>query len=167
MKEIALTRGKVALVDDQDHDRLSRYSWYASRSGGVWYAKTGIWDGRRTAQIAMHRLLINADAGQLIDHINGNGLDNRRSNLRLCCKAQNQQNQRARKNCSSRYKGVSFDAYTGRWRAKVKAYGRITDCGRFANEEDAARAYDAAAIKVHGRFARLNFPQEVTSHEAA
>jgi hypothetical protein len=103
---------------------------------------------------------MNAPRGLLVDHRNTNGLDNRRSNLRLATYSQNNCNKAKRKNTSSRYVGVCFNKQLKRWGAYIKPQGKKIFLGYFDNEIDAAHAYDAAARKYHGEFARLNFPEE-------
>lgn len=154
MREIALPRGMVALVDDEDFALVSRRTWSPSRNdgnGGTFYAVSGA-----SPRVLMHVLILGSEPGTQIDHINGNGLDNRRSNLRRCSRAQNAANRaKQRGTFTSRFKGVSRLA--SGWRAYITA-GRFIYLGTFATEEDAARAYDAAAVEHFGEFARLNFP---------
>lgn len=96
---------------------------------------------------------------QVVDHINGNGLDNRRENLRIATMSSNQWNQRKQRRCTkSKFKGVGLDDRTNKWSADIRAYKQRFYLGSFVLEEDAAMAYDAAARKLHGEFARLNFP---------
>ncbi|OHB78622.1 MAG: hypothetical protein A2Z25_16745 [Planctomycetes bacterium RBG_16_55_9] len=106
----------------------------------------------------MHRQLIQPGKGYVIDHINGCGLDNRRANLRLATVAQNAWNARKR-NPRSGYKGVWLAKDKGLWRAAIVHHGKREHLGYFNDKRDAARAYDQAAKKYHGRFAALNFPK--------
>lgn len=157
-KQVPLTQGKFALVDDEDFEWLSQHKWHLSQHG---YAARGKHEGypKKTVGILfMHRVILNAPSGTEVDHINGNRLDNRRSNLRLCTRRQNLQNSRKRDNSSSLYKGVYFDKSRNKWQAYIDGpHGRI-HLGRFSQETDAARAYDEKAKEVFGEFARLNFP---------
>ena len=106
----------------------------------------------------MHREIINAPAGMQIDHINGNGLDNRKANLRLCNNAQNQQNRRKRSRATSLFKGVGW--HDNRWRARITVNGKQIEIGRFKSEFLAAEAYDQKAIELFSEFANLNFPSQ-------
>jgi hypothetical protein len=103
---------------------------------------------------------MDAPKGLLVDHRNLNGLDNRRSNLRLATHGENNQNKRKRKGASSRYIGVSFEKRIKKWSARIMYKGKAIWLGNFKNEIDAALAYDKAARKYYGEFARLNFPEE-------
>jgi hypothetical protein len=164
MKEIKLTKGKVALVDDQDFEWLSKWRWKAVKGG----RKTISFYAMRTAykcSISMHRAILNITNPSLkTDHIDRNGLNNQRHNLRIATARQNSQNESLQPGCSSLYKGVSFYKATERWRAyiripNIKGRGNSLHLGYFKNEIDAAKAYDEAAIKYHLEFASLNFPR--------
>jgi len=152
MQEISPTQEKVALIDDEDYELVSQYKWHVSRRGKhKLYASTGIKAGSKKTKVDMHRLIINAPKGQQVDHKNGNGLDNRKENLRVCTRSQNQRNRVAnRTRGTSKYKGVSFDKKSNSWRAKISI-------GSFPSEEEAARAYDEVAGELFGEFAKLNF----------
>jgi hypothetical protein len=166
-KEIKITQGKVAIVDDEDFEYLSKFKWYASSWKGKIYAKTGLWVGKRNIHVPMHRMIMKANQDEVIDHINGNGLDNRRINLRSCDRQKNQFNQKKR-TCAktSAFKGVHFESRTGRWRASIKVSGKDIKLGRYDLEIDAAHAYDKAAIKYHGSFANVNFSEGVKDETA-
>ena len=155
-KLIPLTQDKFAIVDAEDYGWLSKYKWHASKDRRNYYAK------RRGPHgiVTMHRVILNAPAGLVVDHINHNGLDNRKANLRLCTVAQNNRNARpcTGPNKTSKYKGVSFDKNRNRFAASIKHHRKIYFLGRFKNETDAAKAYDKAAKKYFGEFAYLNFP---------
>jgi hypothetical protein len=164
MKEIPLTQGKVALVDDEDFERVSQHKWYAHKSRRSWYAKTAI---RRGKQISMHHFLVGDAMGKEIDHKNGNGLDNQRGNLRPATDSANRQNApkqvgRSGIPCSSPYKGVYRKSLGNRgkeWRACIRVKGRSYGLGSFTDERSAARTYDQAAMHYFGEFARTNFIQ--------
>lgn len=154
VKAIKLTRAKVAIVDDEDFPVVSRFRWFAHFNGRKWYAM------RETAGqvIRMHRLILGADCdGKFVDHRNGDGLDNRRSNLRAATKSQNAVNRGARSNSKHGLVGISFDKRRKKWEAAVSPSGKKIHLGRFATKEEAARAYDSAALHHYGEFARLNF----------
>jgi hypothetical protein len=152
MREIQLTKGMVALVDDEDFAHLSQFKWQAHRKGGkTYYAKTDI--GRRS--VGMHQMVM--DAGDLeVDHRDGNGLDNRRSNLRLATHSQNQCNRGLQRNSTSGFTGVSWRKDIGSWQAYVNFEGKRKNLGCFTDPIDAARAYNDAALDLHGEFAVLN-----------
>jgi hypothetical protein len=153
-REIPLTRGLVALVNDEDFDRLGTVQWYAQprRASFGFYAFC-------RGPFLMHRLVLSAGPGEIVDHINGNTLDNRRENLRFADIRQNAMNRIKRSGCSSQYKGVSFDSRRKTWRAVIRIRGKFTNLGSFSSEELAARRYDAAARHNFGEFARPNFPE--------
>jgi len=155
-KPIPLTQGKFAIVDASDYEELNQYKWHATKSGHTYYAMRR--KGRKL--IRMHRQILNAPRGLVCDHINHNGLDNRKRNLRLCTQGQNCRNKSARKGCSSKYIGVSFDKQTKRFSAKICVNFKKIWIGRFKSEIEAARARDKKAIELHGEFASLNFPEE-------
>lgn len=146
--EIKLGYGKVVVVDEEDYDLLSKFKWRLSNKG---YA---------SATISMHRLLAEAPKGKDVDHVNGDGLDNRKENLRICSRAQNVANTKkpTRKGgSSSKFKGVSWDKRVKKWSARVQPNGK-SHRQYFDTEEEAARAYDEMAKEHFGEFARLNFP---------
>ena len=133
---------------------------HAHTDGWNWYARTNVRraDGSKTA-IKMHRLILGlTDPRVHVDHIDGNGLNNRRENLRTCNRSENMSNRRKHKNNTSGYKGVCWDNQHGRWRADIKLNGKRKHLGLFTNPEEAYQAYCAAAIKMHGEYA--NFGQQ-------
>jgi hypothetical protein len=158
--EIPLTRGYVALIDEADYEAVTGAgAWCANTSSAdhVVYAQRGFRgaDGlQRTVQ--MHRFLTGWD---VVDHRNGNGLDNRRSNLRPATIAQNAMNRRRRADNTSGFKGVSFRKETEVWRAYVSVLGKRVWLGQYRTAIEAAAAYDVAAKLHYGEFARLNFPE--------
>lgn len=153
--EIPLTQGLVAIVDEAEVDAvLSAGPWHAVRDKGTWYARRSNhrWYGQPTA---MHSVLT---GWPLVDHVNGNGLDNRRSNLRPATVQQNNRNAARPSHNTSGFKGVSLYRRTGRWRASITVDGQAMHLGYFDAADEAARAYDAAALHHFGEFARPNFP---------
>jgi hypothetical protein len=162
MRSIPLTRGLTALVDDQDFLRLAAFTWHAHKARGRRTAARGQFYAARALdhrhRVFMHHDIMGERPGYQIDHRNGNGLDNRRSNLRWATGSQNQQN-KAKVGGTSPFKGV-YRLRSGPrpWRATITIQGRRLHLGVFKREEDAALAYDAAARQHFGEFAYLNFP---------
>jgi hypothetical protein len=149
MKEIPLTQGKVAIVDDEDFERVSEHKWYAMLVDGHWYAES-----RPIGYL--HRFLLNSPADCMVDHIDGDGLNCQRYNMRLATNRQNQHNARTRIDNTTGFRGVCVNK--DKWTAQIKIDGVLTYLGRFASPEEAARAYDAKARETRGEFARTNFP---------
>jgi hypothetical protein len=148
-KQIQLTQGKFALVDDEDYCDLSQYKWSLATCG---YAQRGT-----SPKIYMHRQIMNAPTGMEVDHINGNRADNRKSNLRLCSHQQNLQARPRFKNNSSGFRGVNYEKKgLKHWRARIELNGKKIDLGLYIDPRDAAIAYNNAARIIHGEFARLN-----------
>jgi len=155
MKEIKLTQGKVALVDDKDYDFLNQWKWHALQSKNSFYAYRSQRYGRIKRGIAMHRVIMNiSDPHTLCDHKDRDGLNNQRSNLRLATKSQNAMNKKSIGAC--KYLGVCWNKQPRKWIAQIKS-GNIKRLGAYNSAEEAARAYDEAAKKYHGEFANLNF----------
>ena len=146
------------LVDAADQWALETYKWkvirHTTKTGNLFYAQTWI----DVKMVYLHRFLMDPSPGQKVDHRNCNGLDNRRSNLRIATGSQNLANQRKRTGCSSQYKGVCWHKAGGWWRADIQINKRRLYLGHFASEENAAKAYDTAALTAWGKYARLNFP---------
>lgn len=158
MKEILLNtvhKGRAnykkyfALIDDEDFERVNQHNWCTRKRGNTTYATTKI-NGKATQ---MHAFITGFE---MSDHINGNGLDNQRSNLRECTYQQNAMNQKPQKGGTSQYKGVSWDSRDKKWRAGIMLSGRQTHLGYFLYEHNAALAYNFAAIKHFGEYALVN-----------
>lgn len=162
MKKIPLTQGHFALVDDDNYDELAKYKWHVFRApADKRYAVRGIWDGEKVRAIRMHRQILGAKPGQLVDHKDHDGLNNQRSNIRLCTSQQNTRYRRPVSGCSSEFKGVSWNKASRKWSAGIKIKGRLKSLGRFNREYCAAIAYDIAARKYFGDFAYTNFPESI------
>jgi len=157
---IPLTQGKFAIVDAEDYDRLAKYKWHCRRSKNKFYAYRTERKTRKT--IGMHREILGAPPGLLVDHIDGNGLNNRKSNLRLCTYSQNTYNRRPNRNSISKYKGVTYHKRNKKWEAKIILNGKFIYLGGFDDEIEAALAYDRKAAELFGEFAYLNFPRTRT-----
>lgn len=157
MKTIALTKGMVALVDDEDYEFLNQWKWYSSHSRmGNYYARRDEIVGDITRRVFMHRVIAGAVSGQYVDHINHVTLDNRRSNLRKGTQSQNMGNLKMRKANTSGFKGVCWNKKRQKWQANVRIGRRNTTIGKFDNKLEAALAYDNAATKEFGEYALTN-----------
>ena len=171
MKEIKLTQGKVALVDDEDFEWLNQLKWQAQKGKDTYYAKTRIKKDGKIHNISMHRYILGLENGRHnpVDHINHNGCDNQRFNIRVCTNSNNCANRKKIKNCSSKYKGVCLRKgkkfsktkqewvyEKHRWIAEIKTNKISTYIGSFNTQEEAALAYNEAAKKIFGEFAYLN-----------
>ncbi len=158
VKQIPLTQGKFALVDDEDFSRLNQHKWCVAKSGRNGFrAVRGIRKDKRNVTAYMHRVIMDAPKHLDVDHINHNPLDNRKCNLRTCTKSQNQHNQQLRKSGSSQFKGVVWDKCKNKWAAIIKLKTKQISIGRFNSEIEAAKAYDEKAKELFGEFACLNF----------
>ena len=155
MKEIVLSRGLAALIDDEDWSLVSKYKWWAAPAWHTFYAKT---DGRRPDgsrfKLRMHRLLLMPPDGLEVDHINGDGLDNRRENLRLATHAENSRNLRMPSTNSSGLKGASWHKAAQKWRSRIIINGQDIHLGLFLTAEAAHAAYCVASAKYHGEFGK-------------
>jgi len=151
-KTIPLTQGLVAIVDDKDYELLGQYKWYAHKNTDVYYAQRRA--GKRI--VSMHREILGLQYGdkQIVDHANGNGLDNRHQNLRFATPSQSVINRRLSTRNKTGYRGVSY--FQGRYRAFIYLRREQYYLGSFTTDKEAALAYNAAAPKYHGEFARLN-----------
>jgi hypothetical protein len=155
-REIPLTKGYVALVDEADYDMLSRFKWHAHFSGKTIYAARLCGGRNRQTFVYLHRMVMLPDPGQEIDHINHNTLDNRRANLRLCSRGENASNLRRSTRNTSGFKGVSWDRSKQKWEANIVQRGKQHFLGYFPTLESAAHAYNVAATEHFGDFAFTN-----------
>lgn len=154
MKEIQLTRGKVALVDDEDYDRINQYKWCAILQKGIWYAHRRGRPGEPSV-VRMSREIMNAVRDEVVDHIDHDGLNNQKVNLRICSQADNSKNRIRRASgvsYTSKYKGVHHRKDSGKWVAYIGARPK-THLGTFGTEEAAAAAYADASDELYGEFA--------------
>jgi len=154
MREIQLTRGKVAIVDDEDYDELSKFSWFCSSNGYVGRNNSTVGGKPVPKQTLMHMQIIGNLEGFQIDHINRNKLDNRRCNLRHVTHQQNMQNIAG--HGASQYKGVRWRKHCKKWQARSHYGGREHHIGYYDTEKEAAIAYNAVAAKQQGEYACLN-----------
>lgn len=161
MKEIPLTKGMVAIVDDADYERVACYKWHADGKPGHYYAyrNVRVYPDRYHPQrrISLHAFLMNPPDGIIVDHRDGNGLNCTRDNMRFATYSDNARNSRP-KSRTSRYKGICYYKKLRKWGAFCIYQGKQHYLGVFTTPEDAARAYDAKAREWYGRFAKTNFP---------
>ena len=160
MQQIPLSKGHFAVVDDADYLLVAQFKWCYDNGYAV--RKVTISPGKYK-KLLLHRFLLNAEHGQMVDHADGNRLNNTRSNLRICNGTQNNANRRRLPvrtgRSASRYRGVSKSLNSSYWGARIRINERLTYIGSFSTEEAAAKAYDAKAIELFGEFAVLNFPK--------
>ena len=166
-KQISLTQSQFAIVDDEDFERLNQHKWYAQYDPKMkaFYAVRDAWINRKAVRIFMHREILGIKEGSKVqvDHEKSDQtLNNCRSNIRRATRRQNICNRRKRAGCSSKFLGVSWRVIAGRkptWVAQIQANGKGVNLGYCHEEIEAARIYDRAALRLHGKFARLNFPR--------
>ncbi len=163
-KAIELTQGYYTIIDESDFELVSRYSWRVliqkRRNGSIkdLYARSRI-NGKI---ILMHRFILGlTDPKILVDHINHDGLNNCRENLRLCTSQQNCRNRQKQPGLSSKFKGVYWDRNRNKWRSSIRVDSKYINLGRFENELDAAITYNKKAVELFGEFAKLNNLEEI------
>lgn len=159
MKHIELTKGEFALVDNEDYEYLNQFRWGVQNNKKRKYAYRKIYDSstKKSHTIYMHRELNSLTDNKIhVDHIDGDGLNNQRSNLRLCSNAQNLMNAPMKSNNKSGIKGIYWDKDRQKWAAKIRVNRKNKYLGRFDNKRDAALAYNKAALEYFGEFAYLN-----------
>lgn len=157
-KEIKLTQGFVALVDDEDFDYLNQWKWCVVKGFSSMYASRSKYNKKRNCtKVLMHRVIMDVKGKDvIIDHKDHDGLNNQKSNLRIATASQNCSNRKSHKNSSSKYLGVNWHKPNKKWRAKISKEGIGQHIGYFDSEEIAALAYNKKAIEIHGEFANLN-----------
>lgn len=158
MIEIPLTRGYVAIVDDDCPPEILTKKWCArvARNGNVYAVRSAPWENGRRVKEQLHRAIMNPADGLQVDHIDGNGLNNQRSNLRVCTHAENARNRRLNKRTTTGLKGVYQRRGSDKWQARIRVDGRFLCLGQFGSKLEAAKAYDEAAVRMRGEFARTN-----------
>lgn len=154
-RTIELSRGYTTTVDAEDYDYLSQFNWHAVIAKGTPYAIRKVTINGKRVVVRLHRVVVNAPDDLSVDHINRNTLDNRKSNLRICTQQENMRNAGMQSRNTSGYRGVS--AFKNKWRAVIYVMKKQTCLGYFDTPEDAARAYDRAALELFGEFASPNF----------
>lgn len=156
-KELILSQGKVALVDDEDYEWLNQWKWYALvNNRGTFYAVRSEYGPQKRKTIILHRVILIAPVGMHVDHINGDGLDNRRCNLRLSTNSENLSNRTRTKKNTSGFKGVYWYKSNKKWTAQICVNFRKIYLGMYDDPKEAAHAYDKAAIEHFGEFAKTN-----------
>ena len=156
-KEIQLTQGKVAIVDDEDFDYLNQWKWFANNHNGKFYVGRSITVSKnKKIRIYMHRFIMKPEKVMVIDHLDSNPLNNQKNNLRICTHAENMRNSKINTNNKSGYKGVSFQENRNNYRASIKFNNKTINIGNYIDPIDAARAYNEAALKYHKEFAHIN-----------
>ncbi len=161
MRELKLSNGFIVFVDDEDYEWLSQYKWQIGKRRHTCYVyRNGrTINGVKQHSPYMHREIMSKyhDVGYMdVDHIDNNGLNNCKNNLRLCTRTQNHGNRRVQTGFTSKYKGVGWHKTTNRWRAYIQINGKYVHLGMFNDERLAALAYNNAAINHFGEFAKLN-----------
>lgn len=166
MKQIPLTRGKVALVDDEDYERVNKLTWWAyPKRGRTWYAVTKIRNAAgKKVMVGMHRFILNPADNMEVDHKDGDGLNNVRLNLRPATRLQNSFNMGVSRRSTSGYRGV-YQWGGGLWQVRLRGGAIDIFLGRFADATEAAKVWDAAARIHYGEFARLNFPDDASKSD--
>ena len=148
-----IIKGLKVLFDDIDKDVIDQYQWHLHVTPTVNYARGYKKGNRASGLVYMHRLILGAERWQDVDHANGSGLDNRRENIRLCNRTQNNANRHVSSSATG-VKGIHLESYTGKWRAEIQHLGKRYKLGRFVNKEDAAKAYIDKARELFGEYAK-------------
>lgn len=157
MREIQLTNGRVAYIDDEDYDLVMKHKWFAVKCTNTYYAYTHIKKNGKDTTLKMHRLIMGfTNPKILVDHRDRNGLNNQKHNMRESNSTQNNANRVSRG--TSKYLGVCWKKQDSMWQVRVTYNKVIHYVGIFKDEIEAAKAYDKKALEIHGEFANLNFP---------
>lgn len=158
MRKIKLTRGKVALVDDEDFEELNKHNWQVQKNKdrNNWYAVRTDHSGKKQKTVRMHSLILNTPKLKQTDHIDGNGLNNQRSNLRIATSSQNSWNAKIRKDNTSGYKGVCWHKLAKKWLVSISYNGKLHYLGLSEDKHQAALVYNVAANYLFGNYAKLN-----------
>lgn len=154
MKRVKLTCGKYALIDDEDFDRIEKHSWHLVKIGSVFYAATGIWNGSNMTTYYLHRFIMNTPKRLVTDHIDGNGLNNQKSNLRVCTSSQNHMNTGLQKNNTSGYRGVMWYKRDKKWLAVIKIDKKLINLGKYKEKSKAIEIRSKAEKKYYKEFAQ-------------
>lgn len=163
-KEIALSQGKCAAVDDEDFEWVSKFKWHYHHTGYACRSQyLGMIDGKmKVKTFSMHREIMKVSSSVSVDHRDMNTLNNQKDNLRLATRSENGMNRKSYSGSHSKYKGVGWAAHAKKWTASIKHDQKRKHLGYFVNEEDAAKAYNDAALKYFGEFSRLNSMEKNT-----
>ena len=157
-KEIKLTQGKVAIVDDEMYDYLNQWKWFANKQKNdkFYVGRRILVSNKKQSTIWMHRFIMNPKKGMVIDHLDGNPLNNQKNNLRICTQSENLRNRNCNINNTSGFKGVYWHKITKKWMSYITINKKSLYLGIYTNPIKAAFAYNEAAIKYHGKFANIN-----------
>lgn len=158
MKTITLSRGYITKVDDEDYERFVKFKWHTEKArGNLRYAARCIWIGNKNTVVLLHRLIMDNPKGKSVDHVNGDGLDNRKNNLRICSHKENIRNSKLlRSNNKSGYRGVSWESGVKKWRADITVNYRLKFLGFYKTKELAAEVYNLAAKRYFKKYANIN-----------
>ena len=160
-RRIRMAQPRYAKVDPADYKRLRKYQWFATKGTNCFYTRGCVANSKTGKEklVYIHQMIIEVPEGMVVDHINHDGMDNRSANLRAATRAQNTRNRKKfAKSSGSKYKGIYFRKKTRKWEVLITFEKKKIHLGTFPNEIEAAKAYDRAAVKYHGEFACLNFP---------
>ena len=153
---IPLSQGKFAAVDKDEYGKVRKWKWYFNKGYAV--RNEGNWRKEERKTVRMHRTIMDCPVGKEVDHIDGNGLNNTKKNLRICSRNENCHNREKYKTNKSGFKGVYWESGKKKWKAQATFNNRRINLGRYPEKISAARAYDLFAMNHFGQFARLNLP---------